>query len=390
MTDVAFQPYTPWPFRGRPRPDELFSSWFLRAAHAMTIKPYALGHISWRSTPPPLTRDIDGCADDNVIATMARATVTPLEQARRTLLSVYEGYLFEKHQPLGRTTWILPIGVRARRRYHPGLQFCPACMEARPYFRCLWRVGWATVCTTHRLRLLDRCSQCSSVLSPFQASDPFICHQCRVAFADNERRPASDLSVNFQTQQEKFLADGWAQLGNSAFPYSVQYFQTVRHVARVIAKGPRAAGFRAAITSRWGGDDAPFRPSLLREAEGLEIDDRHRLFDLVARTMHDWPHRFVEAAQAAQLWKSWAIRDDPCPPFAYADLVSAQLVRSNYSPSVEEVQSAAGYLRRQNPTFTRKDLIQLLGDSENIAVVFRQERRRRRSLFMAAARRSLI
>jgi hypothetical protein len=196
--------------------------------------------------------------------------------------------------------------------------------------------------------------------------------------------------VNFQTQQEKFLADGWAQLGNSAFPYSVQYFQTVRHVARVIAKGPRAAGFRAAITSRWGGDDAPFRPSLLREAEGLEIDDRHRLFDLVARTMHDWPHRFVEAAQAAQLWKSWAIRDDPCPPFAYADLVSAQLVRSNYSPSVEEVQSAAGYLRRQNPTFTRKDLIQLLGDSENIAVVFRQERRRRRSLFMAAARRSLI
>ncbi|MNH51648.1 hypothetical protein D3C73_32970 [compost metagenome] len=389
MTGVAFQPYTPWPFRGRPRPDELFSSWFLRAAHAMTIKPYALGHISWRSTPPPLTRDIDGCADDNVIATMARATVTPLEQARRTLLSAYEGYLFEKHQPLGRTTWILPIGVRARRRHHPGLQFCPACMEARPYFRCLWRVGWATVCVAHRLRLLDRCSQCSSVLSPFQASDPFICHQCRVAFADNERRPASDLSVNFQTQQEKFLADGWAQLGNSAFPYSVQYFQTVRHVARVIAKGPRAAGFRAAITSRWGGDDAPFGHSLLREAEGLEVDDRYRLFDLVARGMHAWPDRFVEAAKAAKLWQSWAVRDDPRPPFAYADLVSSQLARPSYSPSVEEVRSAVAYLRRQNPGFTRRDLIRLLGDSESIAIVFRQERRRRRKLLMAAARRSL-
>lgn len=389
MNGAAFQPYTPWPFRGRPRADELFSSWFLRAAHAMAIKPYALGHISWRSTPPPLTRDIDGCADDVVVTTMAKATVTPPEQVRRTLLSAYEGYLFERHQPLGRTTWILPIGVRARRRHHPGLQFCPACMEARPYFRRLWRVGWATVCISHRLRLLDRCSQCSSVLSPFQAADPFTCHHCKVALAECERSPASDFCLSFQAQQEKILTDGWAMLGDIPFPYSVPYFQIVRHVTRVLAKGPRAGGFRAAITSRWGGDDAPFRTSSLCEAEGLEIDDRHRLFDLVARTMHDWPHRFIEAAQAAKLWKSWAIRDDPFPPFAYADLVSAKLVRSSYSPSVEEVQSAADYLRRRNPNFTRKDLIQLLGDSENIAVVFRQERRRRRGLFIAAARRSL-
>ncbi len=87
MLDAAPPSFIPWPFRGRPKTDELFSSWFLRAAHAMEIKPYALGHISWRSTPPPLTRDIDGSADERVLTVMSRATVTPMTECRRTLLS---------------------------------------------------------------------------------------------------------------------------------------------------------------------------------------------------------------------------------------------------------------------------------------------------------------
>jgi hypothetical protein len=52
------------------------------------------------------------------------------------------------------------------------------------------------------------------------------------------------------------------------------------------------------------------------------------------------------------------------------------------------VEAAAEYLRRRKPDFTRRDLIQLVGDSENIAAVFGQERRRRRRLLMAAMRRS--
>lgn len=386
---VASLSHIPWPYRGRPRSDELFSSWFLRAAHAMEIKPYALGHISWRSSPPPLTRDIDGCADANVIATMARSTVTPIAEARQTLLASYETFLFEKHQPSGRTPWILPIGVRGRRRHHPGLQFCPACLDARPYFKRLWRVGWATVCVRHQLRILDRCSQCQSVLAPFRSSDPFSCHHCSMALTECSRIPAIENSIIFQAQQEEVLARGWAQLGESAFPYSVHYFQTLRHVARVLAKGPRAARFRAEVVSRWNGDDTPFGPSSLCEAEGLEVEDRYRLFDLSSRVLVDWPHRFVEAGRAASLWQSWALRDDPHPPFSYADLVSTHLARGSYNPSMEEVRSAVRYLGRQKPGFTRQDLVKLVGDSQKVTVVMQEERRRRRKLLMAAARRAL-
>jgi hypothetical protein len=193
--------------------------------------------------------------------------------------------------------------------------------------------------------------------------------------------------IAFQSTQERILANGWARLAGSAFPYSVQYFQTLRRVARVIARGPRSAALRAAIVTRWGGDAEPF--TSFRELEMLGVQERYRLFDLVSRVMHAWPERFVAAALAAKLWQSWANRDSPVTPFAYADTVSRYLARPTYSPSLEEVQSAAAYLRRHRPGFTRKDLIRLVGDSEAVVVVFAKERRRRRSLMMKAIRRSL-
>ena len=385
MSD-ALPSCTPWPYRGRPQPDELFSSWFMRAAHAMTLKPYALGHASWRSTPPPLTRDIDGSANEQVVALMAHRTVTPIARCRQTLLSGYAGYLFEEHQPLGRTAWILPLGVRARTRNHPGLQYCSACMDDRPYFRRRWRVAWSTVCTAHGVRLLDRCAHCLTILAPLRARTAFTCHACGVALAENPRRLASGGMIAFQIEQERILDQGWTQLGESRFPYSVQYFETLRHLAKAISSGPRSAGLRSAIVERWGGDARPFSFFRLKEIEGLQVEDRYRLFDLVARILPQWPERFVKAASAARLWESWALRDDLHPPFAYADLVSTRLARPQYRPSLEEVAAAAAHLRLRSPGFNRQALVRLVGDSIHVTAVFEQERRRRRKSMVRACR----
>jgi len=134
--------------------------------------------------------------------------------------------------------------------------------------------------------------------------------------------------VEFQRVQESILANGWAQLGESCFPYSVQYFQTLRRVARVLAFGPRSAALRDTVVAQWGGDSQAPASNALRDVEALNSDDRYRLFDLVSRTMRSWPDRFVVAASSARLWRSWAMRDDPMPPFVYADVVSRYLARS--------------------------------------------------------------
>lgn len=337
------------------------------------MKPYALGHIAWRSTPPPLTRDIDGIADDRILTILSASTLTPIEQCRATTLASYEGVLFESHQPLGRTTWIMSLGVRARTRLSPGLQYCPACLEQAPYYRRLWRVSWATACVEHRLRLLDRCSHCASILAPFRARG-FACFNCGTALADGQRLPANEMVVSFQMQQEAILAQGWGELGTSQFPYSMQYFQTVRHVARSLSLGPRATTFRTIAAESWGGDPSPYE-STKRDIDVLTATDRHRLFDLVSRLLVDWPERFVSAAEAAGLWQSWALRDDHRPPFAYASMVADRLATHRYYPSRAEVQSAADYLRRRSASFTKLALKNLVGDSIHIQPIFKAERR---------------
>lgn len=249
------------------------------------MKPYALGHIAWRSTPPPLTRDIDGIADDRILAILSASTLTPIEQCRATTLASYEGVLFESHQPLGRTAWIMPLGVRARTRLSPGLQYCPACMEQAPYYRRLWRVSWATACIKHKLRLLDRCSHCTSILAPFRARG-FACFNCGAALADGQRLPASEMVLSFQIRQEAILAQGWGELGTIQFPYSIQYFQTIRHVARSLSLGARATTFRTMAAESWGGDPSPYQGEK-RDIDVLTATERHRLFDLVSRLLVD-------------------------------------------------------------------------------------------------------
>ena len=389
--DVADQDQNkPWPFRGRPKPDELLSSWLLRAANAMEMKPFALGHLTWRARPPPLARDMDNLADDRILAVIAAATVTPMSVCKQTTLSSYEGYLFEAHQPKGRTAWIMPLGVRGRLRNQPGLQFCPHCLSESPYYRRLWRVSWSTVCVIHRMRLLDRCSRCDAALAPYRSVDGFSCFQCGLPLCQAEQRPATPRMVRFQSAQEVVLTQGWGTLGPYHFPYSIQYFQTVRHVARALSLGQRSHTFCSMTAQAWGGEPTPFTFGNLHDLDSLSVDDRYRLYDLVSRLLDDWPERFIETATSSRLWKSWALRDDPNPPFTYTSLVSARLATPAYSPTLDEVRSVADYLSRAKPGFTKRDIINLVGDSVHIHAIFAQERRRRRKALMAAIRRASL
>jgi len=174
-------------------------------------------------------------------------------------------------------------------------------------------MSWATACVEHKLRLLDRCSHCASILAPFRARG-FACFNCGAALADGQRLPASEMVLSLQMRQELILAQGWGELGPSHFPYSVQYFQTIRHVARSLSLGARATTFRTVAAESWGGDPSPYEGEK-RDIDVLTATERHRLFDLVSRLLEEWPERFVSTASTAGLWQSWALRDDDRPPF---------------------------------------------------------------------------
>lgn len=112
-------------------------------------------------------RDIDKCADDRILRVLAERTGTPLERVRATTLAAYEGVLYERHNALGNTFWIMPLGIYHRVRRMHGTQYCPACLteDREPYFRCEWRLAFVTVCTKHKCLLFDACPRCNATIN---------------------------------------------------------------------------------------------------------------------------------------------------------------------------------------------------------------------------------
>lgn len=78
--------------------------------------------------------------------------------------------------------WMVPIGIRHRRR-SVGQPFCPQCFqEGIPHLRREWRMAWATACNKHRILLQDCCPECGFLYSPTKLSGfegtMALCHHC--------------------------------------------------------------------------------------------------------------------------------------------------------------------------------------------------------------------
>ncbi|PLR28228.1 hypothetical protein SGCZBJ_04280 [Caulobacter zeae] len=361
-----------WPYRSRPRSDELLSSWFLRCAAGMWLKPFALGNAVWGRSLQILTRDIDNFAPPSLVAGMAALTDTPLEAAWGTSLAEFEGRLVERYTMAGRTNWIMPLGVRHRRRHQPGLQFCPACLqEPISYYRRIWRLAWSTVCCRHGCILLDRCPSCAAPLEPHRAPHLWLCATCRTDLRTVDAAAAPPGLAALQARHEEFLRRGWAELGRVTFPYSHLYFELVRQVARVLFSGARSERLRISVSGSVA--QAPGFLAVCHDVETLSADDRRRLMSLVALALQDWPTRFVAAAREAGFWRSWATRDRPRLPFAFASIVDEHLGAGFYTPAREEVRAAEMYLRRVRPGHGRQELRNLVGDCQAVWDVFNED-----------------
>jgi hypothetical protein len=365
----------PWPYCPAPRPDELLSSWFLRIAHGLRIKPYTLAHMTWRSTPPLLTRDIDNFADPRIVGVMAAKTLTPIERAWSTTLAAYDGSLVDHYVPGGRNDWVLQLGVRHRIRNLAGLQYCPGCLGEVGYFRRTWRLGFVTCCPAHARRLLDRCDSCGATLEPHRAPTLHVCSRCGCDLRQAIAPAASPRVLELQTRTLSILERGWGHLGTSIFNWSHLYFDSLRIIAKALAFGSRSEAFRKAVVRRYGGDPSPYPYAKGRSLEHLGVADRHRLMDLVAAVLKRWPDRLVETCKEARVWRSWLLRDELNPPYAVERVVADHLSLGFYQPSDAEITAALAYLRNTGTTVTREKLRRWVGDCQAVTAIFKTDAR---------------
>lgn len=166
------------------QPDELLSSWLVRASLSHGCDPLVLtGYVwpRWRAW----TVDVDQTVTSERLATLARLSGIPADIFKAaTLQPVTTGICGASPSPKSVRPWILTLGARNLKR-NGGLQYCPECLSADrdPYFRLQWRLAWHTGCQRHGKSLLDRCWNCKAPLEPHRliAEDGHvaICATCR-------------------------------------------------------------------------------------------------------------------------------------------------------------------------------------------------------------------
>lgn len=212
-----------WPAHPQPREDELLTSWLIRSARANATKLHTFTQI----TAPGYdvwNRDIDKSASDDLLEAMTHKTGLSLETLRGLTLRSYEGRLYRKLNANGNCAWLLSLGVYHRERKRPGLQVCPKCLaEGLPYYRKRWRLGFVTVCSKHRIQLLDACPKCKRPIV-FQRRDfgndkvmPHMepitfCFNCGYDLCRSRRRKLVDEDV--LAFQEKLARDSVVWLHN--------------------------------------------------------------------------------------------------------------------------------------------------------------------------------
>lgn len=354
-----------WPYRPRFRDDELLTSYLIRVANGLQLKPITFLNAVWGSSRSLLNQDLDNFAPDHVVNRIAQGVHVSAEDVRQGTLSAYAETLILNYNTVGRNNWVLPTTIKSNDRRRHGLQFCPACLasDEAPYFRRGWRLAFATICTRHGTLLRDSCPECGDVIHPHRSPAMHHCFKCGhslcvpTAIADRHDH------IAWQASLERGLTRGWISLGTE-FERSYVVFAIVRQIAALLVNGRRAETLRNATARILGGDPSPFdKPTSRQPIEYLGQAERHRLFDLVQRLMNGWPYLFVHVCEEAGFRRSHAIKDMPNPPFAYESVVRWYLDRTPYFANEQEVAAAAAWLRQTTGRASYADLKAICGES---------------------------
>jgi len=347
-----------WPLHLKPKPDELISSWIVRLAFAQGLEISDFCNTVWPRRGI-WKHDIDRSADQSLLEVLAKRTATPYERVLQTVLTWYEGRLFEKHNPTGNTAWVLPLGVYSRTRKLYGLQCCPQCLakDSTPYYRTVWRLGCFTVCIEHGCMLVDCCPQCQSPLffhmCRESAENMVLCGKCQVDL----RNFAADVVAvgKEQVARQQALLDiinaGWVDIPGHGPVYSHLYFSGLHLLVKVLKRGRpsyrtkgESRGLRQFLELElgYGSNLAPV-PSV-RFLEWLRVDERFRLIDLACWLLEDWPTRFVEICSRSNFWNAYLTHQDEIP-YWFDRVVKGNLLVAEYSPTDREVESVIAYLK---------------------------------------------
>ena len=374
-----------WPLHPKPEDDELLSSWLVRLASANRLKIHTFCSLAWPGKQI-WNRDIDKSADLEILEKLSVKTGTPIRRVSATTLAAYANILYEQHNTLGPTPWIMPVGVYHRTHRQFGLEFCPICLaeDKKPYFRRKWRLAFVVTCEKHHILLHDRCPCCGAAVNfhrdemgvhrKFFADSLTLCHVCRFDLRRIDGfhiTQVTRMESKFTSMLLQTMDNGYVQLNEVVATYSQLFFAGLRQLMKIVAmENNRIAELRRAIGEEFGIEVySPPSPRSHQDVQEMGIIARRRLLGTVCCLLDEWPERFIELSRQYKVWSSLWLRHQEPPvranmppaPFWLWSVVHDHLYRAKYHPSGEEITAAIAYLRLKGKVVNKSTLARLLG-----------------------------
>lgn len=231
-----------WPVPVYPLPDEILSSWLVRAAFALGCEPMSLTSALWPSGRT-WTMDIDRyLVEERMQALSDSSGLSPDEITRMTLRHHLDGKVFLYGKGLALLPWLTTLGQK-HLQHIMGVQFCPECFRSStPYYRWQWRTAWFTRCSIHQCPLVASCPVCHTAVQYHRLSlgAPHIgvCVSCGYDFREIEVQPPNPDKMIFQTLATHICEKGVADWGSEQIP-AIEWFALMRVMLHLIRKAAR-------------------------------------------------------------------------------------------------------------------------------------------------------
>lgn len=194
-------------------PDEIISSWLVRAALTQGCDPLVLtGDIwpKWRIW----TQDADRFLVHERIKPLCAVSGIAKEVLRASTLYPVASQIAGGNLPEKAVwPWMLTLGARNTKR-RSGLQYCPSCLaeDSTPYYRLQWRFAWHVGCEKHGCALHDRCHVCDAPveLHRLLAEDQQVslCATCKADLRNASAKSCPAGALAFQRMANHVVAHG--------------------------------------------------------------------------------------------------------------------------------------------------------------------------------------
>lgn len=312
---------TRWAVAVPPLPDELLSSWLVRAALAQGCEPLVLTGFLWPDWRA-WTRDPDrGLTPDRLLALVRAAGIEPLTLEMASLRPTAAAITKAPLDRLGIWPWVLAQGTRNRKR-HGGLQYCSCCLEGdrKPYYRRQWRLAWHTGCPTHGAMLRDRCPVCNAPVAPHcltaEAPDLATCSTCKHDLRKASTVVFTPAALAFQQAADDALVTGRSLYGTQQLA-TRDWFELSRYFVILLQKVALMKTKQlASFASQLGLAAEGLKPSATGlSLELLPVEERAQLLCATWTVLCAGPDHFLRSARGASLTRA-SLSDQRQPPSA--------------------------------------------------------------------------